>query len=184
MKIIPIRIFKHGAKHSCGGSPFSDKYIAKSIGKAWDDFGADILSNSWGGGAPDNIISDAIQIARANGRNNKGSVVIFAAGNTYSGVDFPGNTPGVISVGAIDLTGFKFSYSASGPELSMTAPSGMVNLQGNIRTIDRMGDDGFNPYVSSGDLSDYNYTSKFGGTSAAAPEAAGVAALLLSIDPS
>ncbi|WP_460035073.1 S8 family serine peptidase, partial [Methylothermus subterraneus] len=46
---------------------------------------ADILNNSWGGGAPSSVIHSAIQYAANFGRGGKGSVVVFAAGNSASG---------------------------------------------------------------------------------------------------
>lgn len=80
--------------------------LARAIDKAWDDFGADVLSNSWGYGtsnselipSADAIIS-AINRARIMGRNGKGSVVVFASGNSsqnVNGVCFPGNVQGYL----------------------------------------------------------------------------------------
>ena len=43
---------------------------------------ADVLNNSWGGGAPSSAIQSAIQWATTNGRGGKGSVVLFASGNS------------------------------------------------------------------------------------------------------
>ncbi len=49
---------------------------------------ADVLNNSWGGGAPSSAIQSAIQFATTTGRGGKGSVVLFAAGNAASGHQF------------------------------------------------------------------------------------------------
>ena len=46
---------------------------------------ADVLNNSWGGGAPSSAIQSAIQYAKSNGRAGKGSVVLFATGNSATG---------------------------------------------------------------------------------------------------
>ncbi len=179
VKIIPIRIIK---KHNL--QFFSNKNIAKSIGKAWDEFGADILSCSWGWSPdkPSNNIVDAIHIAREQGRGGKGSVVVFASGNegcwaTYSSVSFPANTPGVLAVGAVSKVGILSEYSNGGTELDVVAPSSPYCNGGNIRTIDRMGIYGYN------NETDGNYYSAFGGTSATCPQVAGIAALLLSVNP-
>ena len=61
---------------------------------------ADVLNNSWGGGAPSSTIQSAIQWATTNGRGGKGSVVLFASGNsagafvTFTLTDVPAGTHG------------------------------------------------------------------------------------------
>lgn len=121
--------------------------------------------------------SNAISNARTLGRNSKGAVVVFSSGNannSWSGVQFPAKLPGVITVGAINNQGNIWSYSSRGSELELVAPSGDINNFGDVRTTDRMGSNG----GSSGD-----YIDTFGGTSAAAPQVTGVAALMLSVNP-
>jgi len=156
--------------------------IASAIDWAWDEGEADVLSNSWGYNTidpddvpyADNIIA-AIDSARTQGRNGLGAVVVFASGNeneNFSGVTFPANVDGVITVGAIDKNGSIWNYSSRGPEMDLVAPSG--GIPGDVRTIDRMGSKGF----ETGNY--YNY---FNGTSAACPQVSGVAALMLSSNP-
>jgi subtilisin family serine protease len=58
--------------------------------------------------------------------------------------------------------------------MDLVAPSGALDLNGDVRTIDREGNDGY----ETG-----NYTDQFGGTSATCPQVAGVAALMLSVNP-
>ena len=67
-------------------------------------------------------------------------------------------------------------YSNIGPNLDLVAYGGDANKsgEGDIRTIDRIGANGY----SNGD-----YTDAFSGTSAACPQVSGVAALILSINP-
>ncbi len=153
--------------------------IANAIDFSWDDAKADIISNSWGYNSQ-NVVSDAIVAAigraRNQGRNGLGSVVIFASGNSnqnFPGVTFPANVNGVISVGAIDKNGNIWDYSSRGPEMDLVAPSG--GSTGDVRTIDREGNKGFNIG---------NYVDNFNGTSAACPQVSGVAALMVSINPS
>ncbi len=147
--------------------------IANGIQWAVDN-GADILSNSWGFpnapcGFTNADIENAIQEA-----TDDGAVIIFASGNGGGCVEYPASNNNVISVGAFDNRGVLFDYSARGPELDLTAPSGETNNLGNIRTTDRMGNVGRVPG---------NYDPSFGGTSAACPVVAGVAALILSANP-
>jgi serine protease len=81
----------------------TDQNIADGIGWAWRN-GADVLSNSWGYGPGTYVdaVKKSIDSARTYGRNGKGSVVVFAAGNEGGAVAFPANVAGVIAVGAID----------------------------------------------------------------------------------
>ena len=141
------------------------------------DNGADVISNSWGYNSctfssPD--INNAINYAITNGRNGRGSIVVFSSGNTGGCVNYPARNNNVISVGAVDNRGNLFNYSSRGAELDLVAPSGQTNYLGNIRTTDRMGNLG---RVAG------NYEPSFGGTSASCPVVSGVAALVLSVNP-
>ena len=149
--------------------------IADAIDFAWNN--ADVLSNSWAYGTDTQLSSDIVQaIGRAitQGRNNLGCPVIFAAGNSGNNVRFPSNVNGVITVGAIDNDGDIWSYSCTGNSMDFVAPSGNTEGTGDVRTTDRTGALG---YVAG------NYYDNFGGTSAACPQVAGIAALMLSVNP-
>ena len=126
------------------------------------------------GGPADSMMNAAISIAV-----KKGVVVVSAAGNNgcqtiapwgmnrfckqgviseqYSGSY---TIPGLISAGAIDQTKGRASFSSWGPNLDLMAPGV------NTVTYDPVG-----------------VTNGFGGTSASTPLIAGVAALVLSINP-
>lgn len=170
-----------------GDTATNDANIASALayaagrGRQPDDdnwSGADVLNNSWGGGAPASIIDDAIAWASQHGRGGLGTPVIFSAGNGYTDyVAYPASLSGtfgnVIAVGASDNFDYRSYYSQFGPELDIVAPSSGGTI--NITTTDRLGDAGY-------DAGDYTYD--FGGTSSAAPLVSGVSALLLAQDPS
>ena len=148
-----------------------------AISYAWNSGAADVLSNSWAFNTSDSTfpgadhIIGAINDARMQGRNGRGSIVVFSSGNTGDvPVRFPANVDGVITTGAIDKNGNIQSYSCRGSSMDLVAPSG----GGNVWTTDRMGDDG---------LTTGNYRDDFGGTSAACPQVSGTAALMLSANP-
>lgn len=179
--IVPVNIFTNGTDPTLSfdnAIATSDANIAAAINWAWDAAGgnADVLSCSWGRGAnfTSDVMTQAITDARTFGRGGRGTVVVFAAGNSGNGAfcSYPGNVPGVISVGSITKNGAWWGYSNNSP--SLVAPSGDVNLNGDLYTIDRMGSNGYN----SG-----NYMGNFGGTSAACPQVAGVASLIISLAP-
>ncbi|MEY2409547.1 MAG: large repetitive protein [Verrucomicrobiota bacterium] len=89
-----------------------------------------------------------------------------------SGLHYPASHPAVFAVGASTDADRRADYSAYGTGLEFLAPSsGGWN---DVVTTDLSGADGY----SAGD-----YVQDFGGTSAACPMAAGIAALMLSTDP-
>jgi subtilisin family serine protease len=100
--------------------------------------------------------------------------VVFRSGvpTPTSGVNYPANLPNVIAVGASTDFDYRAHYSQYGSALDIVAPSS--GGYAHIATTDRTGSDG---YSSTGDYAVIT------GTSASAPMAAGVAALMLSVNP-
>jgi len=161
------------------------------------DVGADISSNSWGtGGAlafaeqsgQPSLVESALSLA-TNGREGLGTVVLFSAGNNRAkGVnntnyDPSKNIPYAIVVAAGKADGLITSYSTPGASILVAAPG---SDPASIVTTDWQGADGYNK--SPGEAG--NYTDRasdsfniedtfFDGTSASAPIAAGVVALML-----
>lgn len=195
VKLAIFRIFRNGAYAG-------DNVVATGISSAWSQAHADVLSNSWGGGSPSQAIDDAIHNAITLGRDGKGAVVVFSAGNTsdregalfgtpfVGSVSYPATDPDVIAVGAINRHGALTDYTPEGPQLAIVAPSSHYVPRTelcsdtlphplDVLTTDRAGNLGCN----DGPNGDHNYTFHFGGTSAAAPQVSAAAALLLSMAP-
>ena len=168
-KIIPVQVFV--------GASTTDTWLANGINWAWMN-GADVLSNSWGGGGVSPAINAAINGAVTSGRGGLGSVVLFATGNDNSAVSNPAANNQTIAVGASSMCDQRKSPSSCdgenwwggnyGTNLDVTAPG--VKIQ----TTDMVGAAGYEP----GD-----YVPDFNGTSSACPNAAGVVALILSVNP-
>lgn len=182
--------------------------------------GADVISCSWGASGVHFPLSDrqraAIHRAATQGRDGKGCVVVFAAGNANRPVNgtinesgwpnkaLKGSTkwlngyavhPDTIAVSACSSLNKKAAYSNWGNSISVCAPSnnappglwlqstGYVQTPPQINTwlpglgvftTDRLGSAGYD----TGD-----FTGTFGGTSSSCPVIAGVAALVLSVNP-
>jgi subtilisin family serine protease len=152
----------------------------------------------------------AVEHALANGRGGRGCVICFAAGNGNESVDNDGyaSHPGIVAVAACNDRGVRSVYSDTGDALVCAFPSndfafpGVVGLPApppeggvwltphpapltpGIWTTDRSGADGYNRGGGffAGDVAGH-YTNSFGGTSSACPGVAGVAALVLSVNP-
>ena len=185
-RIIPVRVIINGIIDS-------DVWAADGINWSWQN-GADILSNSWGFGTQSNFITAAINNAVTQGRDGLGCPVLFASGNSNSSVLYPANLPNTIAVGAMSMCNERKRSSSNSNDLNpgvSTDPDGVscddekwwgsnygaeldVMAPGvKIYTTDISGTAGY----ETGD-----YDSDFNGTSSACPHAAGVMALILSVN--
>jgi subtilisin family serine protease len=176
--------------------------IAEANAFKWAcDHGADIISCSWGPTDGDwsnpndpthtrlvelpDSTRLAMDYAMTKGRNGKGCIITFAAGNGNEKIEFDGyaNYNKVIAVAASNDTNKRSIYSDYGNNVWCCFPSNDIGyaplrhpdpLTPGIYTTDRMNSAGY----SAG-----NYTNDFGGTSSACPGAAGSIALILSANP-
>lgn len=198
-KLIPIRL----------NSALGSQQEAEAFEWAANN-GADVISCSWGpmdgdwwnpndSGHNQKVplpasTKLAIDYATTKGRSGKGCVVLFAAGNGNESVDHDGyaSYERVIAVAACNDRGKRSVYSDFGKAVWCSFPSSDMGhppfqhpapLTTGIWTTDRAGSPGYNPgQPDEGDLRG-NYTNSFGGTSSACPGAAGVTALVLSVNP-
>lgn len=166
--ILPVKVF--------GGEGLApNDRLANAIRYAGQH--ADVISNSWA--IPRNPdVESAIQDVVKTGRRGKGCLVFCATGNESSQrIGFPSNHPLALAVGASNDQGKRSEYSNRGKGIQFVAPSSDPDR-------DRQG-------ISTTDVSIKNrgytkgpYTNDFGGTSSATPLAAGIGALVLSVNPS
>lgn len=178
-KIIPIRI-----AYSSGSSwVTTNAQIGTSIDWAWNQGGADVLSNSWGGGSSSTLINDPITRATTQGRGGLGAPVLFAAGNSNGANSYPATLTNVISVIAMSMCNQRKSPSSCDGETWWGSNYGTgadVAAPGvKIYSTDISGSAGYN--TSAGTAGDYFAT--FNGTSSATPNTSGVMALILSVNP-
>lgn len=159
VRFMHLKVFDSTGDFPCCGPYAGTASAAAGLVYATDE-GADLVNNSWGVFAgPDLLVQDAVDYALSHDMR-----LIFAAGNFGETFFFPSDQDGLIAVAAIDEFGIKSNWgfgqsSNYGPWVDICA--GGTNV--------------IAPYLAGPVF--------FSGTSAAAPNASGVAALALSEAP-
>jgi len=128
--------------------------VAEGILYAADN-GARILNLSLGDAKQYQAITQAVVYA-----HNKGCLIVAAAGNTTSAVEYPAAQAEALAIAATTDTDIPASFSNRGPQVDLAAPG--VNI------------------FSANGSSAYYLSS---GTSAATPQVSGLAALVWSLQP-
>ena len=166
--------------------------------------GASIISNSWGTNSMLPSFNETLKQISTEGRDGKGVLIFFAAGNDgcnmdkyfelvgddddkrlvcrnskindqTSPINDESESPYVISIASATYNNNIANYSNYGSAIDFVAPGGARG--DSIITTDATGKNGF-------DYGNYTPSSNgFSGTSASAPIAAGIAALVLSENP-
>lgn len=198
-RLLPVKWQDLGGAQSLSQSVFCSiiRYLRDKV---------DVVSNSWNIGPngywPPAVVDCLKEAALNGGKNGNGIVWVWSAGNQNCPIEWEGATPvptkvtarggpiaveeaatrftnsfvgipGVLHVGAISSLGQRCHYSNYGTGLDLVAPSSNRHLYGRARV---KGTEMMAPLSSHG-------LHPFGGTSAAAPLVAGVAALVRSANP-
>jgi subtilisin family serine protease len=175
-KILPVKIW--GADDL---APSAD--VAETIRYA--GMHADVLSCSWSC-TPDADIHQALIDVKLNGRDGKGCPVFCATGNNWrtpvTPVSYPARYYEAIAVGASTNLGVRADYSQYGEDIDFVAP-GSGGTMAIFTTDVSIKNRGLNIGQDNAGDPEGLYTNNFGGTSAATAIAAGVAALILSVNP-
>lgn len=177
-KLIPIH-----------GTSFSDE-VTERMFDYCIRHGADVISCSWGTTDPRHSLNyrkrAAIKKAATQGRNGKGAVIVYAAGNEQLDyINYYAAHDNVIAVAASNSQDKHAYYSNRGAGISVCAPS---NGDWPIIAARASWDEGHSSqsgqrkYWADG-ISRGNKYKHFGGTSSATPLVAGICALMLSANP-
>ena len=151
VRLMPVKFLNAFGSGSTAGAIQAIEYAVKN--------GANVLSNSWGGGAYSKALEDVIKVAE-----KKNIVFIAAAGNDSQNNDKNPSYPAsykvgnIVSVAAIDRKGELASFSNYGAKSVHVAAPGVdilsTSMEGGYETLS--------------------------GTSMATPHVSGIAALMLS----
>ncbi len=162
VKIMALKFLSAGGSGSLDSGIKAMQYAA--------DMGARVSSNSWGCGCNSVAMDDAVQY-----EHDRGMITVVAAGNNNGdALDFsPASADYAISVAASDSNDLKASFSNWGEKIDVAAPG--VDILSTRASINGMC--GVSNTVGT------NYC-RVSGTSMATPHVAGLAALILSKNPS
>ncbi|MGC4396796.1 S8 family serine peptidase [Hydrogenophaga sp. T2] len=146
---------------------------------------ARVINLSFGGSA---ACSPAYQ-SMVDDVNAAGALLVVAAGNRARSLTRPADCDGVMAVASVRRDGAKTDYSSFGPNVALSAPGGSCDaptcdrrfMYTGLNGGDRLLLSTSNSGTTTPAADNYGYEE---GTSFAAPQAAGVASLMLALNPS
>ncbi|MFD8639738.1 type VII secretion-associated serine protease mycosin [Streptomyces zaomyceticus] len=120
-KILPIRVpgGEGGKTNQAQAEKDFNRIMPEAIRYAADS-GAKIISISQGASAGSQQLTDAVKHAL-----DKGALVFASVGNSGdkgNDIEYPGATPGVVGVGAVDKNGKRIPMSQHGDQVDIVAP--------------------------------------------------------------
>ncbi|HFA47833.1 MAG TPA: hypothetical protein ENJ95_02305, partial [Bacteroidetes bacterium] len=173
--VVPVKVADPYALES-NFSVCISSAVVRGFDWAWQDAGADVLTNSYGLGTVSAFVDNAIDRAVTKGRGGLGCPVFFSVGNDNdSTIAYPASNAQVIAVGASSpCDERKYTSSCDGENWGSNYGTGMDVLAPGVLI----------PLCNVLNCNTPLIQRTFGGTSASCPMAAGIAALILSKNPS
>jgi subtilisin-like proprotein convertase family protein len=183
-QIAPFRLITGGA--------LTDRQIGDAL--AYSNNVIHVKNNSWGARTVNELRRNglatelAIEAAAETGRGGRGTVLVFSSGNdgddgddvNYNGFK---NNRRLFVIGSMAREGTRSLFSTPGAALIGCTLGGSQGFA-SLTTTDRVGNNGYNTQTTRADLTNRSYSTYFTGTSAAAPIASGIVALMLQANPS
>jgi subtilisin family serine protease len=193
-RFLPLNVFSNCVAGG-GGCLSNDAAFAGAINYA-AAMGAKVINNSWGQTSPASTASTVV-VNAVNNAAAAGALVLFAGGNSPSGGWCGASYPSLVNVFAVSSSSNqdrKVTGHAFGNCIGILAPTRWGAQDSTptgtlaVTTTDRTGTAGYNntdPDCIGGltEPTNTNYTNCFSGTSSATPLTAGIAGLVLSVNP-
>jgi subtilisin family serine protease len=173
-RILPLRVLDKRNLGTNRDVARAILYAVNLLPELPNPYPAKVINLSLGRYADSDVIREAVRRAR-----EAGAIIVAGAGNNgLEGLAYPAAIPEVIAVGSAHVAQEAWSrqrYSSYGPNLDMLVPTGGLTDTNEGRYAATS--------VVSAEAGSDDGLAIFSGTSVAAPQVSGVAALLLALEP-